>query len=610
MASAQKSAFSLSTLAQFYEFGPFRIDVRERLLFCDHRLVSLPLKVFETLLFLVQQNGHIVDKSELTRKLWPDTHVGPRSLAQNIFLLRKILGAAHSQFIETVPRRGYRFTAPVQLSHDGGGSSGLDAGLSAQASVLSIRQLAVLPFMFLGEERTPEAEYLGIGLADALITKFSSLEKLIVRPTSSVLKFAKGSQALIEIGRELEVDSILEGKLQSSGSKIRVTLQLVNAYNGAPLWADRFDCDLADMFALQDAISQRVVQSLTLKLTATERALLTARYTQNAEAYKCYMKGRFHWNKRTAMGLLKAIESFECSLKKDPNYALAYTGLADCYSILSFYGAFAPREVLPKAISAATKALEIDSHLVEAVTSLAFATLVFDWNWAEAEKWFHHARELNPNYATAHQWFAEYQLAMGRLDEAVAAITRAQELDPMSVGINRQVGWMLCYARKYDLAIEQIQSTLEMDPDNAYLHHDLGLAYVHSNHPVEAITALQKANILSPDDPEMPAFLAYVYAVAGHDQQAGELLRQLSEISAGKYVSPFLFAIIHAARGEQDLAFLYLDRAVEERCNWLIYLNVDPALDPVRADPRFEDLRIRMNLPTVHGGGASAPTLS
>jgi TolB-like protein len=279
MASPEKFAFSGSTLPQFYEFGPFRIDIREHLLFRDQRLVSLPLKVFETLLFLVQQNGHIVDKSDLIKRLWPDTHVGPRSLAQNIFLLRNVLGAPHSQFIETVPRRGYRFAAQVQLTQDGKGSNGLQVEHPTHVGVLSIRQLAVLPFRFLGEERTPEAEYLGIGLADALITKFSNLEELIVRPTSSVLKYAKGGQGLLEIGRELGVDSILEGKFQSSGSRIRVSLQLLDAYNGAVLLADRFDCDLADVFALQDAISERVIQSLALKLSSAERVRLTACHT-------------------------------------------------------------------------------------------------------------------------------------------------------------------------------------------------------------------------------------------------------------------------------------------------------------------------------------------
>ena len=210
----------------------------------------------------MQHNGHIIDKSELTRRLWPNTHVGPRSLAQNIFLLRKILGVPYSQFIDTVPRRGYQFAAAVQVRQEEEGS-GVRIGNPGHASVLAIRQLAVLPFRFLGEERAPEAEYLGIGLADALITKFSNVEELIIRPTSSILKYANLSQDLLAIGRELEVDSILEGKFQISDSRIRVTLQLVNAYSGAPLWADRFDCDSADMFALQDAISERVVQSLT-----------------------------------------------------------------------------------------------------------------------------------------------------------------------------------------------------------------------------------------------------------------------------------------------------------------------------------------------------------
>ena len=600
MASPQKSVLFPSTHAQFYEFGPFRIDVRERLLFCNQRLVSLPLRVFETMLLLVQRKGHIVDKSEFIRRLWPDIHVGPRSLAQNIFLLRKVLGTPYSQFIETVPRRGYRFAAPVQFTQEGSKIDSAPVGHPARAAALIIRQLAVLPFRFLGEERIPEAEYLGIGLADALIAKLSNVEDLIVRPTSSILKYIKVNQSVVEIGRELEVDLILEGKFQASGSRVRVTLQLVNAYNGAALWADQFDCDLADVFAFQQAISEGVIQSLNVNLSDAERARLAARHTNNPEAYKYYLKGRFHWNKRTVQSLVKAIESFECALKKDPSYALAYSGLADCYNILSFYGAFAPKEVFPTAKAAANKALEIDPHIVEAATSMAFASLAFEWNWAEAERWFNRAWELNPSYPTAHQWFAEYQLAMGRLNQAVAAITRAQDLDPLSVSINRQVGWMLCYARKYDSAIEQMQSTLEMDPDNAYLYHDLGMAWIHSNKPTEAITALQRANSLSPGDPEMSAFLAYAYGMAGHQRETKKILYELEEMSARKYVSPFLLAIVHVARGEKDLAFRFLNRAFEERSNWLIYLNVDPALDFLRLDPRFQDLQVRMKLPSIN----------
>ena len=545
MASPRNSTLSDAMLPQFYEFGPFRVDVGERLLFRNETLVSLPLKVFETLLFLVQQHGHIVDKSVLASRIWPDIHVGPRSLAQNIFLLRKVLGKKHSEFIETVPRRGYRFVAAIRhtAKTTADRSDRIDLFLAPRppARVLAVLQLAVLPFRFLGPEAAKEEEYLGIGLADALITKFSNVGELIVRPTSSILKYVVTRHSLLEIGRELGVDSILEGKLQKCGSQVRVTLQLVNAFNGAALWADQFDCKLADIFALQDAISARVVQSLTLKLTAEDKHWLAARQTENAEAYKEYMKGRFHWNKRTAQELLKAIECFECSLRKDSLYALAYTGLADCYNLLSFYGAFAPKEVLPKAVWAATKALEINPQLVEAVTSLAFATLAFEWNWTRAEHWFKRALELNPDYSTAHQWYAECHLALGCLDEAVAAITRAQDLEPLSVNINRHVGWMLCYARKYDSAIEQIQSTLELDSSNALLYHDLGLVYIHTNRPEESIAALKRANALSPDDPDTTAFLAYAYAVAGHyKKEARQVLEQLKEMSTRKFVSSYL----------------------------------------------------------------------
>lgn len=589
-----------SSIPQCYEFDTFRLDVRERLLMRDRKLVSVPLKVLETLVLLVERHGQILEKSYLMKELWPDTHVGVRSLAQNIFTLRKVLGGEHAQFVETLSKRGYRFIAPVEaLNEDSQGLGrrpiGRDSYVDLVADIVTIRLLAVLPFKVLGSE--PDGHFLGLGLADALITRLSKLNRIIVRPTSAVAKYTESGQDLISVGRELGVDSIIDGRIQKSGDKIRVTVQLVNAHNGAPLWAHAFNGDLAKIFSLQDVMSKRVAHALRLRLSAVEQIQLTKHDTDNAAAYQLYVKGRFHWNTRTAQGLLKAIECFKQAIKLDPNYALSHAGLADSFIMLDLYGEVPPKQSHPKAIAAVKWALDIDPNLVEAVTSLAFVRAFVEWDWDRAEREFKRALNLNPNYATAHHWYAEYLSAMNRPDEAIAAIVRAHEIEPLSLIINCNFAWIFSLARKYDLAIEQLQQTLELDPRFHVIYSELGFAYAQKRMYADAIAALEKGEELCPGDRYLKALLGYAYGMAGSTCDSQKALQRLRGGLTGNYVSPYLLSLVHMGCGENNIAIQYLNQSFEERSVWLTYLDVNPMFDPLRTDSRFMDLVQRIKQP-------------
>jgi DNA-binding winged helix-turn-helix (wHTH) protein/Tfp pilus assembly protein PilF len=463
-----------------YEFGPFRLDARERLLLHDEEIVPLSPKAFDMLLALVENSGHLLEKNELMQTLWPDTFVEEGSLAQNISLLRKALDESESQkFIETVPRRGYRFVASVRKT---------------------IKSIAVLPFKSLGIDGGDE--YLGIGIAETLTTRLSSLKLLTVRPNSAVLKYASPEKDTVVAGRELEVDTVLEGSIRRLGERIRVTARLVSVPDGLVLWADKFDENFTDIFKVEDSISGKVAEALALKLSGDEHKRLTKRYTDKAEAYQLYLKGRYFWNKRTEDGFNRGIAQFKQAVEKDSNYALAYAGLADSYIGLTFYNFAAPNETMPKAKEAAMNALAIDSALAEAHTSLAHVLMNYDWNWSEAEKEFKLSIELNPDYATAHQWYAiHYLTAMGRPEEALQEMKRALDLEPTSLVMNTFMGATLYFAARYDEAIEQCRRTIEMDPNFAIAHWHLGLAYEQKDMFDEAIVEFQKATALSGGSP-------------------------------------------------------------------------------------------------------------
>lgn len=633
-----------------YEFGPFVLDTVERILMREGELVGLTPKAYDTLLALVEKKGRIVGKDELMNRVWPDSFVEEGNLAFNISVLRRTLaeGAEKIQFIETVPKRGYRFVASVRetfdntpdvllerqtVSHvvierreeqEGPADLALLAAApralinrdllsnskvwAACALVLMIaaavgyfristttnpRTLAVLPFKPLAANASDE--YLELGMADALITRLSNLREVIVRPTSSVLKYAGGQDA-IAAGRELGVDTVLDGSVQRSGDTIRVTVRLVRVSDGAPLWADTFDESFTNIFSVQDSISERMASALTLSISGDERKRLTKRYTDNVEAYQLYLKGRYHWSKRTEENYQKAVDYFQQAIDKDVNYALAYTGLADSYSFLSSQGIRSPRDAFPIAETAAKKAIELDDSLAEAHTSLAYVKLYYQWDWAGAEREYIRAIKLNPNYATPHHGYAYYLISTGRTEAAIAEIRKAQEIDPLSLIINTDHGEFYYFARRPDQAIEQLRKALDLDPNFVRAHFLLARAYAQKGKCTEAIAEFQKAISIDENGIEMLGALGQGYASCGNKAEAQKVLGQLLEISKQRYISPHWLAAAYAGLGETDEAFAWLDKAFERRFGALIYLKVNPIWDNLRSDPRFADRLQRVGL--------------
>jgi TolB-like protein/DNA-binding winged helix-turn-helix (wHTH) protein/Tfp pilus assembly protein PilF len=457
-----------------------------------------------------------------------------------------------------------------------------------------IRSLAVLPFANLSAE--PGQDYFADGMTEALITDLARIKALRVISRTSVMTYKGSKKPLPEIARELKVDAVVEGSVLRSGERVRITAQLIHAATDRHLWSESYERDLSDILALQSEVARAIVGEIRTKLTPQEQARLATARSVRPEAYQAYLKGRYFWNKRTEEGFNKGIEYFNQAIAIDPNYALAYVGLADCYNMLNGYDVLPPKDSAPKAKEAATKALKIDETLAEAHASLAYAIAQFDWDWSEAEREFKRAIELNPNYAQAHHWYALYLAMRGQSDEAMIEMRRAQELDPLSLIINANVGWLSYFARRDDQAIEQLQKTLEMDPTFSSAHVKLAWAYEQKEMPLQAIAEFQKVLSQSPDDPALRALLSHAYAVAGRRREAMRIMTELKRQSQRRYVSPYLIALIHAGLGEKDQAFAWLERAHETRCGWVGWLRVDPKLDPLRSDPRFTDRLRRLGL--------------
>jgi TolB-like protein/DNA-binding winged helix-turn-helix (wHTH) protein/Flp pilus assembly protein TadD len=641
---------------RLYEFGPFRLVPAERQLLREGRPIALPPKAFDTLLTLVERSGRVVKKDELIRAVWPDTFIEENNLNQYVSLLRKTLagGDGGGRYIETVRGYGYRFTAAVRETGGGAGElwvrrrtrtsvvvreearedgraapfvSGPDPSAGSRPSphrrrsflgavvtalilagaaaafllrgprqpptpAPAIRTLAVLPFNSLGAGG--EEEFLGLGLADVLITKLGKTGRIGVRPTSAIQKYRSGGRDPLAIGRELNVDAVLDGRVQRSGERVRVTIQLLDVRGGAALWAEEFDGRLADIFGVQDSISARVARAVIHDLTAEESARLGRRATENAEAYHAYLKGRYFWNRRTAEDSLKSVEYFRRAIELDPDFAPAYAGLADAYN----YSPESRSEKGPRVRAALEKALALDATLAEAHATLANVSLFDDWDWPEAERRFRRAIELDPNHPTAHHWYAYYLAAMGRLDEALAEIRRAQELDPLSLIINTDVGQLLHFARRDAEAVEQLRKTIEMDPRFVMAHHRLAEVYERMGRFEEAAAEFQKAYPGHRAELPRMATVGHVYALSGKRSEARRILALIAQSfrAGGSPASKSQVALIHAGLGERDQAFAWLEQALAEKDVELILLKSNPRFDGLRSDARFQDLLRRMNL--------------
>ena len=465
---------------------------------------------------------------------------------------------------------------------------------SDQAGIAS---LAILPFT--NATGDPNTEYLSDGISESLINNLSQLSGMKVIARSSAFKYKGKETDPQEVARALGVDTILTGRVLQRGESLQISVELMDARDNTQVWGAQYNRKAADVLTLQAEIVQEIAEKLRrrLQLTATEQQQLAKRYTDNTEAYQLYIKGRYYWNKRTSEALKQSVEYFNQAIEKDPNYALAYVGLADAYNVLPFFSAGSSQEYFPKAKAAAQRALEMDESLAEAHTALASVLVNYDWNLPESNKEFRRAIELKPNYATAHHWYAIFNLQiMGRFDEAISEMERAQELDPLSSIINANLGKTYFNARRYDQAIEQWRKTIDMDPGFFVTHHYLGSAYAMKGSHQEALAEYQKARQLNNDDPHVLALIGRLLAVSGQKAEALKTLGQLKEISQRRYVPAYSIALVYAGLNEKEQALNWLDKGYQARAVDMTYLNYDPLLDNLRSDPRFVDLLRRVGL--------------
>ena len=596
--------------SEIYEFGPYRLDARERILLLDGQTVALTPKALDTLIVLVRNQPKVVSKEELLASVWPGTFVEEGILAQNIMTLRKAL--RNPEWIETVPKRGYRFshlvsplapempvrwrfpwwwptTAAVLLM----GAVAVVLAMRWERPKPRIRSLAVLPLRSIDEE----PPHLGLGLADVLINRLGMLSELAVRPTSAVRKFADGAAPdPLAAGRELGVDAVLEGNLQRDGERVRVTVQLLRVSDGASLWSGKFDQPYRDLFTLEDAIGGQIAQRLVLDLTAPERERLRRRYTENAEAWQAYLRGRYLWSRRTPEAHHKAIVEFEEAARIDPNYALAYAGLADAYALLgSNPNQEVPRaEAMERARAAALKSIALDGDLAEAHTALAFILMHYDWKCADAEKEFQRALSLNPSYATAHQWRAINLLATGHAEEGLQELKSAQALDPASLIIMADTVEMDVFTGRLQDAVAQGKRAMDIDPSFSLAQNYLSWAYTGQHLFNEAAAVLGRdAEVF---DPLHLDALAYAYAAEGRRDDARLLLRRLVERARQEHGLEFVVASSYAVLGDADGMVPWMEKAFSERSGGLLLLHLHPKFAPVRDDPRFKAYVSRVGL--------------
>ena len=571
-------------------FGAFEVDFRAWELRKRGMRMKLQEKPFQILALLVERAGEVVTRKDLRERLWaPETHVTfDRSLNTAMNKLRRVLGdtAGNPRFVETLPRRGYRFLAPVTQA---GGPA--PRALKTRATIDS---LAVLPFQNASSD--PEMEYLSDGVSESLINALSQLPEMRVMARSTVFRYKGRELDPQTVGRELGVRAVLTGRVVQRGDTLVIAAELVQVDRGWRLWGERYRRPLSDIFEVQEEISQEISDKLRLHLTSEDNRRLAKRYTENTEAYRDYLRGRYCCNKMSEADLKKGIAYFEQAIRKDPKYALAYAGLADCYLLLTFFSLLPPKQAIPRASEAVIKALELDQELAEAHGVMGSIRKIHHWDWKGAEIEYERALELSPNYAAAHRWRAAHLSAMGRSEEALREIHKAQELDPLSLIISMEIAWNLYMARDYDGAVEQSLKTLEIEPNFVPAHHTLGLAYEQAGKYQEAISAFEKSRDGSESNPATLAALGHACALAGRKREAMKTLCELRKISERSYVPPYWPALVCAGLGDKDAGFEWLTQACEEHDVWLVWSKVDPRLDSLRPDSRFQDLLRRVGL--------------
>jgi TolB-like protein/Tfp pilus assembly protein PilF len=563
--------------ARSYEFEDFRIEVDKRLLFRQGKPVRLTPKAFDTLLLLVERKGEVISKDDLMRAVWPDTAVEENNLNQNISTLRRVLGEnrGENRYIATVPGQGYRFVPAVE-------SSGFRQLTTEPVTV------AVLPFANLSSD--PDSEFFADGVTEEIINALAQIRNLRVVARTSAFSF-KGKQVdLRTVGTTLNAATLIEGSVRKSGDRVRIVAQLINAADGYHIWSERYDREFQDIFEVQDEIARTIAARLKVTLGPDKPETLVRSETKNLEAYQLYLKGRFHWNKRSADGLQKAIEYFRQAIAKDASYAVAYAGLADAYNLMSFRNVLAPHAVMPKAKAAATRALELDSNRAEAHVSLAYASFTYDRNWPAAGRHFEQAKALNPAFVMGHSFYPLYLSSRGRAEESISAARRALELDPASAAVSHVLAVQLYLARFFDQAVEQCRQTLELDPNYEPAFAVLGQVFSLTGQYEEAVAQFEKSVAVTQRSSWALALLGYAHARSRARSHVMEIIAALDTTSKGSFVPALCFALIYAGLEEADQAFAWLARASDERHNRLAYIKVEALWDPLRSDPRFADL--------------------
>jgi len=572
-------------------FGVFEADLRAGELRRNGSKVKLQEQPFQILAMLLERPGEIVTREELRARLWSaDTFVDfDHGLNSAIRRLRDALGdsAENPSLVETLGRRGYRFISAVGF-HD-------SQTLLGEPSSPKIQSLVVLPLENLSKD--PEEEYFTDGMTDQLITNLAQIGALRVISRTSAMRYKGTKKSLPEIARELHVDAVVEGAVMWVGARVRISAQLIEAQTDHHLWAASYERDLRDVLSMQEEVTRAIVSEIRVKLTAQEQARLASTRLIDPDAYRLCLKGRYYFYKLKPEAMQKAIEYFQQALEKDPAYALAYAGLADTYNALAFFTVFPPRDVVPKAKAAAVKALEIDANLAEAHVSLGWAGFTYDLDWPAAGKHFERAVVLNPAYPLAHCYYSLYLGALGRSEEGLTEAKRALDLDPVSPAILHYVVVQLYLARRFDEAIEQCRKTLEFDPSFTPAHRVLAEVYAAKGMYLETLAAYETYATLSGGGPGSTAFVGYALALSGQRSQAFRVLDQLGATSKQRYVPALSFAVVYVGLGENEQAFLWLEKAYVERTNSLAYLKVDATWDPLRSDPRFADLVRRIGLP-------------
>jgi TolB-like protein/Tfp pilus assembly protein PilF len=564
-------------------FGVFEFDARASELRKRGLRIHLLGQPTRILAMLLERPGELVTREDIRKALWPaDTFVNfEHSLNAAVKRLRRALGDSpdNPRFVETLPRRGYRFIAPVDRA-------GAAAAEPRPSHVID--SLAVLPFENAAAD--PETEYLSDGITESLINSLSQLSGIRVMARSTVFRYKGRETDPRSIGRKLNVEAVLTGRVLLRGEALVIGAELVEVQGGWRLWGEQYNRRLAEILSVEEEISREISTKLRLRLSGEDRSRLAKHYTRDTEAYRDYLKGRYFHAKMTEDGLRESIVFFQRALEKDPGYALAYIGMADAYGLMTYFGLLPPLEAMPRAKEAAQRALALDESLPEAHAAIAHIREFYEWDWQAAESGYRRALLLNPNNADTHRFYATLLSAQGRSEEALREILRARELDPLSLVICMEVAWHCYMARDYTRALEHAIGTLELEPAFASARHIVGLVYEQQGRVEAALAEFEKAHAGSGGNPATLASMGRILAAAGRPVEVRALLRQLDEIAARAYVPPYYGALIHAGLGNADEALSYLEASWRRHDLWLVWLGRDPRFDVLRSQPRFQRL--------------------